>query len=91
MAAPQKPVQKFLRACQPSLERLLPLFVSLGIRTQEDLAGVMRWPPLKRHAWLKELRREEEWQEFGLTRMNVQSLSLAFQDSEQVKAVLLVR
>lgn len=80
-------VLRFLRSCQPSLEHLLPFFTRLGIRTRSELAGVMRWPAYRRDAWLRELRREEEWAEFGLTRMQIQALSLAFVFSDEVIAI----
>lgn len=80
-------VRRFLRSCQPSLEHLLPFFMRLGIRTRSELAGVMRWPAYRRDAWLRELRREEEWAEFGLTRVQIQALSLAFVFSDEVVAI----
>ena len=77
-------VLRFLRSCQPNLEHLLPFFTRIGIRTRSELAGVMRWPAFRRDAWLRDLRREEEWAEFGLTRVQIQALMLAFVFSEEV-------
>ncbi|KAF7966123.1 hypothetical protein HWV62_39990 [Athelia sp. TMB] len=77
-------VLRFLRSCQPNLEHLLPFFTRIGIRTRSELAGVMRWPTSRRDAWLRDLRREEEWAEFELTRVQIEALMVAFVYSQEV-------
>ena len=68
--------------CKPNLEHLLPVFVRIGLEKKVDLEGVLNWPAKERVSWLMELSKEE----WGISRMNVKTLSLAFAVAEQYEA-----
>jgi hypothetical protein len=77
-------IRKFLRSCMPNLEHLLPVFIRIGLEERRDLEGALNWPAKERVSWLMELSKEE----WGISRMNVKSLSLAFDVTEQYEATL---
>jgi hypothetical protein len=76
---PEDTIHKFLRSCMPNLEHLLPVFIRIGLEKRRDLEGALDWPAKERVSWLMELSKEE----WGISRMNVKSLSLAFDVREQ--------
>lgn len=83
---PENPICQFLRSCKPPLEHLYPVFIRIGLETKADLEGVLDWGAQERVSWLMELSKEE----WGLSRLNVKSLSLAFQVADQYESTLLV-
>jgi hypothetical protein len=80
----EDPVQKFLRSCMPNLEYLLPVFIRIGVKRKVDLEGILDWPAEERVSWLMELSKEE----WGISRMNVKTLSLAFQIAQHYEVML---
>jgi len=81
---PEETIRKFLRSCMPNLEHLLPVFIRIGLENRRDLEGALDWPTKERVSWLMDLSKEE----WGISRMNVKSLSLAFHVMEQDRATL---
>jgi hypothetical protein len=67
----------------PNLEYLLPVFIRIGIKRKIDLEGILDWPAEERVSWLMELSKEE----WGISRMNVKTLSLAFQIAQQYEVM----
>jgi hypothetical protein len=49
-----------------------------------DLEAAINWPTKERVAWLMELS-QEKW---GISRMNVKTLSLAFEVAQQYQSML---
>jgi len=80
-------IHKFLCSCKPNLEHLLPVFDCIGLQKRADLEGVLDWPVKERVSWLMELSKEE----WGISRMNVKSLSLAFEVAQQYEATKIYR
>lgn len=60
------------------------MFVRAGLGSKVDLEGILDWPAKERISWLMELC-EEKW---GISRMNVKTLSLAFEVTGQYEAML---
>jgi hypothetical protein len=63
---------------------LYPVFVRIGLESRADLEGILDWAAEERVSWLMELSKEE----WGLSRLNVKSLSLAFQVAQQYESML---
>jgi hypothetical protein len=80
----EDPIHEFLRSCKPNLEHLLPVFIRIGLEKQADLEGVLDWPSNERVSWLMELSKEE----WGVSRLNVKTLSLGFEVAQQYEAML---
>jgi hypothetical protein len=70
--------------CKPNLEHLFPVFIRIGLENQADLEAAIDWPANERVAWLMELSKEQ----WGISRMNVKTLSMAFEVAEQYEAML---
>jgi hypothetical protein len=64
---------------------LLPVFKRLGLEKRVDLEGVLDWPAKERVSWLMELSKEE----WGISRMNVKTLSLAFEVAGQYESMMI--
>lgn len=61
------------------MEHLLPVCRDIGLESKKDLDEVLSWGGQERISWLMELESEKR----GLSRLNVKSLSLAFQVAEE--------
>lgn len=79
---PEDFIRDLLASCQPSMEYLLPICRDIGLNSKRDLDEVLSWGNRQRILWLKEVESEER----GLSRLNVKSLSLAFQVWESANA-----
>jgi hypothetical protein len=79
----EDPILKFLRSCKPNLECLHPTFVRIGLKNGMDLKGLLDWSAQEQVAWLMELSKEE----WGISRMNVKSLSLALDVAERYETM----
>jgi hypothetical protein len=78
----EETVHQFLRSCKPNLEQLLPVFVRIGLENKTDFRGILDWPTHERVSWLMELSRED----WGISRLHVKSLSLAFDVAQLYEA-----
>jgi len=81
----EDPIQKFLRSCLPNLEHLHPVFIRIGLQKKVDLKGILDWPVEEQVSWLMELSKEE----WGISRLNVKTLSLAFEAARQYEVMLI--
>lgn len=63
---------------------MLPTFIHIGLKKRVDLRGVLDWGDKERVSWLMELSKEK----WGINRLQVKSLSIAFQVTERYEAIL---